>query len=62
MFNTSLITPAPVDMDLDHEQHPFTMANWSQLSNHGLSLVISNKYQPTIGWFQARCQERTDII
>ena len=32
MCNTS--SQAPVDMDLDHEDHPLAMANWSQHSNN----------------------------
>ena len=65
---------APADMDLDHEDHPLAMANWSQHSNHTfMNLCYNNKQTISpqiqaknnkypIGWLQESHQERSDIL
>ena len=34
----------PADMDLDHEDHPLAMANWSQYSNHTFMQFVLHQH------------------
>ena len=47
---------APADMDLDHEDHPLAMANWSQHSNHTFMQFVL--HQHTDNFTPKQCQKQ----
>ena len=42
-----IASQAPTEMDLDHEDHPLTMANWSPHSDHTfMKFVFQQEFHP----------------